>query len=64
MNVRSGGKQPCMRNGWYVRGGVRWKQSMVFEDGPLKGQPKGLREVCSERFGEDAVTGKRNRLDS
>ena len=53
-----------MRNGWYVRGGVRWKQSMVFEDGPLKGQPKGLREVCLERFGEDAVTGKRNRLDS
>ena len=47
-----------MRDGWYVRGGVRWRQAMVFESGPLKGQPKGLREVCMERFGEDAVQGK------
>ena len=57
MNVRPGGKQPCMRPGWYRRGGVRWRQSMVFESGPLKGQPKGLREVCRERFGEDRVKG-------
>ena len=25
----------------------------------LKGQPKGLREVCLERFGEDRVKGKK-----
>ena len=58
MNVRPGGKQPRMRPGWYKRGGARWRQSMVFEDGPLKGQPKGLREVCSERFGVKEVKGK------
>ena len=58
MNVRPGGKQPRMRAGWFMRGGMRWRQSMVFEDGPLRGQPKGLREVCLERFGEEAVKGR------
>jgi len=58
MNVRHGGKQPKMRDGWYRKGGGRWRQSMVFEDGPHQGLPKGLREVCLERFGENAVQGK------
>ena len=32
---------------------------MVFEDGPLKDKPKGLRRVCEERFGVDAVKGEK-----
>ena len=57
MNVNPAGKQPLMRSGWYVKGGVRFRQSMVFEGGPLEGQAKGLREVCLERFGEDSIKG-------
>ena len=36
---------------------VQVVQSMVWQDGPLKGQAKGLRKVCSERFGDSAVAG-------
>ena len=62
MNVNPGGKQPKMRPGWYLlerEAGktVRVKQHMVFEGGPLKGQAKGLRQVCSERFGMEAIDG-------
>ena len=32
---------------------------MVFTEGPLKGKAKGLRVVCEERFGADAVRGER-----
>ena len=32
---------------------------MVWENGPLKGKAKGLKAVCSERFGEEAVKGLR-----
>ena len=32
---------------------------MVWESGPMKGKPKGLKAVCTERFGEDAVKGLR-----
>ena len=31
---------------------------MVFLDGPNMGLAKGLRVVCQERFGENAVNGK------
>ena len=57
MNVKPGGLQPRMRPGWYMRGGVKIQQSMVFEEGPNEGNAKGLREVCRERFGEDLVKG-------
>ena len=32
---------------------------MVFLEGPFKGMPKGLRQVCEERFGVDEVKGER-----
>ena len=47
-----------MRPGWYMRGTLRIKQHMVFPDGPFAGQAKGLRVVCQERFGDEAVKGK------
>ena len=31
---------------------------MVFTDGPNAGKAKGLKLVCEERFGENAVQGK------
>ena len=58
MNVNPSGRQPLMRPAWYVKEGVRFRQSMVFEGGHLEGQAKGLREVCLERFGEDSIKGK------
>ena len=58
MNVNPSGRQPLMRPGWYVRAGVRFRQSMVFEGGPYEGEAKGLREVCLERFGGDSIKGK------
>ena len=32
---------------------------MVWEDGPLKGLPKGLKQVALERFGEARIRGLR-----
>ena len=58
MNMNPGGKQPLMRAGWYVRSGVRFTQHMVFEGGRYAGMAKGLRAVCEERFGEEAVKGE------
>ena len=60
MTVKPGGLQPRMRPGWYRKGGVRFKQSMVFEGGQLEGLPKGLRQVCLERFGEERIQGEYN----
>ena len=59
MNVNPGGKQPKMRPGWFIKNGLRFKQYMVFEGGPLEGQAKGLKQVCIERFGLEAVQGKK-----
>ena len=47
-----------MRPGWFKRGPVKFIQHMVFMDGPNKGLQKGLRAVCQERFGEQAVIGE------
>ena len=58
MNVNPGGKQPLMRPGWFRRGPLKIKQHMVFLEGPNMGLAKGLRVVCQERFGENAVNGK------
>ena len=58
MNVNPGGKQNKMRAGWFVKGGLRFRQHMIFEGGQFKGLPKGLRQVCLERFGAEAITGK------
>ena len=57
MNVNPGGKQPLMRPGWFVKHGFRFTQHMVFEGGRFAGQAKGLRAVCEERFGVEAVKG-------
>jgi hypothetical protein len=32
---------------------------MQFEDGPMKGVQKGLRQVVQERFGVEAAAGKK-----
>ena len=63
MNLGVGGKQPKMRNGYYFMdlGGdsIKIEQSMVFEEDHEKaGEPKGLKVVCAERFGDDFVKGK------
>ena len=36
---------------------IKIEQSMIWERGPLKGQAKGLKAVCTERFGPEAVVG-------
>jgi hypothetical protein len=56
MNVKPGGKQNILRDTeWTDEHNETHKQSMVFTTGPLKGQPKGLRQVLRERglLGED-----------
>ena len=57
MNVNSGGKQPLMRPGYYLKDNIRFKQHMVFTGGPKAGQAKGLKVVCEERFGTEAIQG-------
>ncbi|KAF4652859.1 hypothetical protein FOL47_010813 [Perkinsus chesapeaki] len=61
MNVKPGGKQPLMRSGWFERDGERVTQDMVFpmDHACYPGLPKGLRQVVAERFGDDAVVGKK-----
>ena len=55
-----GGKQAIMKDGFFTNPqGEVVKQSMVFTEGPGKGQAKGLRQVCTERFGADVVKGKK-----
>ncbi|KAF4695818.1 hypothetical protein FOZ60_003414 [Perkinsus olseni] len=62
MNVKPGGRQPKMRDGWFWSNGRRITQTMVFPaTHPVyPGLPKGLREVCRERFGAEAISGKRH----
>ena len=45
MNMNPRGKQPTMRNGWYVNEyGNKIEQSMIFPDNhQLKRQPKGIK---------------------
>lgn len=45
MNMGPAGKQPKMRDGYFMRGVDRVVQSMQFADGT----PKGLKQVLSER---------------
>jgi hypothetical protein len=50
MNVGSGGKQNIMRDTeWVDKYNVAHQQSMVYTKGKLRGQPKGLRKVLTER---------------
>jgi hypothetical protein len=51
MNIKPGGKQAHMRNGWYIRDGVRISQPMIYPsnhpDHP--DTPKGVKAVLVER---------------
>ncbi len=51
MNLRPGGKQARMRNGWYKRNGETIIQPMIFPpDHPTyPDQPKGMQHVLQER---------------
>ena len=69
MNVGIGGKQPLMRKGYFYKVSAngekilikKVEQSMVIEKGANKGLAKGLKKVCSERFGYENIKGKNQR---
>ena len=49
-----------MKDGFFTDSlGEKVIQPMVFAEGPYKGQAKGLKQVCTERFGPEAVKGKK-----
>ena len=49
-----------MKDGYFLNvRGEKVVQPMVFPDGPSKGLAKGLRQVCSERFGPESIKGKK-----
>jgi hypothetical protein len=51
MNVKPGGKQARMHNGWFMRDGEKIAQSMIFSsDHPdFLNEPKGIKAVLSEQ---------------
>ena len=51
MNLRPGGKQCRLRNGWFIRNGQRVTQPMIFPpDHPkFPDAPKGIKQVLEER---------------
>ncbi|GBB96876.1 hypothetical protein RclHR1_02860009 [Rhizophagus clarus] len=51
MNLSPRGKQPKMRDGWYINENSEKRvQSMTFPNNhQLKGQPKGIKQVLKER---------------
>jgi hypothetical protein len=51
MNVKPGGKQAHMRNGWYWSGGQKIIQPMIFASGHHRyaNEPKGIKAVLTER---------------
>ena len=49
-----------MKDGYFMSAsGELVTQSMVFLDGPNQGLAKGLKQVCLERFGPEAIKGKK-----
>ena len=49
-----------MKDGYYeTADGVTVTQPMVFPDGPNYGLAKVLKQVCLERFGPEAIQGKK-----
>jgi hypothetical protein len=50
MNIKPGGKQAHMRNGWYIHDGIRVSQSMVYShDHPdHPDMPKGVKAILVE----------------
>ncbi|KAF4699970.1 hypothetical protein FOZ62_002103 [Perkinsus olseni] len=59
MNVRPGGKQPRMRDGSPMAW-VPCQNHPPWDHPEYPGQAKGLRQVCRERFGDEAVVGLRH----
>ena len=60
MNLTDGGKQRLQRPTYFdyqTEEGqtIRVNQSLVFEEGEKKGQAKGLKTVCLERYGPEAI---------
>lgn len=51
MNIKPGGKQAHMRDGWFIRDGQRVTQPMVFpsDDPKHAREPKGIKAVLTER---------------
>ncbi|KIJ42839.1 hypothetical protein M422DRAFT_142584, partial [Sphaerobolus stellatus SS14] len=51
MNMNTGGKQPNMRNGWFIKDGVQVPQEMNFPPSHAThpGQPKGMKQILLER---------------
>ncbi|KAF9497594.1 hypothetical protein BDN71DRAFT_1541197 [Pleurotus eryngii] len=51
MNMRPGGKQARLKDGWFMRDGVKVAQKMIFPaDHPnFPDQPKGMKQVLLER---------------
>jgi hypothetical protein len=50
MNVKPGGKQARMRDGWFIRDGETITQSLIFSsDHPeFLNEPKGIKAVLSK----------------
>jgi len=50
MNLKPGGKQAFMHNGWYMHNNLKISQSMVYEsDHPeFPGLQKGMRDILKE----------------
>ena len=66
MNVRPGGKQARMRNGWFLRDGQKISQPMVFPcDHPdFLNEPKGIKTVLTERgLFQSGLRGKCQKCD-
>jgi hypothetical protein len=51
MNMRPGGKQARMRDGWFMRGNEKIIQPMIFplDHSDFPDMPKGIKEVLKER---------------
>ena len=50
MNMKPGGKQACLRDGWYMQNGQKVIQQMTFpnDHAEYPGQPKGIKQVLTE----------------
>jgi hypothetical protein len=51
MNLWPGGKQACLRDGWFEQDGITVIQKMIFPDNhpEFPDMPKGMKQVLIER---------------
>lgn len=67
MNVKPGGKQAHMRDGWFMRDGIKVIQQMVYPpDHPeFPNEPKGMKAVLAERgLSQQRLRGKCKKCES